>query len=998
LFNFNRLLIFCGAFVFFVSGFYQAVSDKSIWDTYFELYQEDTIKTDTTKKDSLVNQPYRSSRTPTFRPRDRVGDPFTHQQSPSPLMLRDPSTLKLDVDIDTSMNYTIYEKMGDINYRPTSTMTYEEFSKLQEQNMIRNYWRTRSLGLDGESPTHGRKLIPPIHISPLFDRIFGGSYVDITPNGFVNLDFGGRWQRLDNPAIPVRQQRNGGFEFDQQISMNVTGKIGEKLSVLANFDNNNSFEFENDLKVEYTGFDEEIIKKIEFGNVSLPINNSLITGAQSLFGIKTQLQFGRLYVTSVASTQRGQSDVIEIESGVQGRQFEIRASDYDENRHFFLGHFFRDHYGNEPGQWLHMLPYIQSGVNIANVEVYLINRNNNTENLRNVLALMDLGEGDPRNIFNNQIQSKTGQNAPNTNTANDLFERISNNPAIRDIDKVDGLLRGLGMEQGRDYEKIPSARKLNPTEYTYNPALGFISLSRRLQSDEALAVSYSYTYNGQTYKVGELSNDYSSLPEKDMIVLKMLRPSKVNSRVPTWNLMMKNIYNLNAMQINPDGFEMRIIYRDDNTGINNPSLHEGINTKDIPLIQIMGLDQLNSSQVRQRDGNFDFVEGITVNSATGHIIFPVKEPFGSHLRKQFNQQQEMHLINKYVYDTLYRTTKADAELETSKNKFYLSGRFQSGSAREIMLPGINISENSVRVMAGNTPLLEGLDYRVDYHMGKVTLLNEGVLNSGKRITIHYEKADLFNFQTRTLLGNRFDYRVSDDFNIGGTMLYVNERAINSRPVIGSEPSKNFQYGFDLNYRAESRFLTKLVDALPFISTKEISTVSFNVEFAQLMPGTSNKVRGDGTSYIDDFENALNPISLNDIPSWKLAATPKTADNRFFGENEDLTNGYRRAKMAWYIVDNVFYRRGGSLLPPNITDRDKYNLNVAPFMPQDLWNKSQEEIPSYERIFDVAFFPRERGQYNYNPDLEFRNGKALLKNPQSNWGGISRAISSDVETI
>ncbi len=995
LFNFNRFLIFSGTLIFLTSGFYHAVSDKGTFRFDDYQWQQDTVKSDTTKQDSLYIGPYQPSKTPTYRQRDRLGDPFSSQQSPSPLLLGDPSDLQLDIEIDTGMNYTIYEKIGDINYKPTSTLTFDEFSKLQEEKMVRNYWRSRSLGLDGDSPTSGRKLIPPIHLSPLFDRIFGGSYVDITPNGFVNLDFGGRWQRLDNPAIPVRQQRNGGFEFDQQISMNVTGKIGEKLSVLANFDNNNSFEFENDLKVEYTGFDEEIIKKIEFGNVSLPLNNSLISGAQSLFGVKTQLQFGRLYVTAVASTQRGQTDMVEIESGVQGRQFEIKASDYDENRHFFLGHFFRDHFGIDPGQWLSIITNPQSGVNITRLEVYQINRNNNTETLRNVLAFMDLGEGST--VYNSNVGGRTP--GPTVNNANDLFRRIKDNGSIRNLQSADAILKGAeyGMEQGIDYEKMPSARKLNPSEYTFHSTLGYLTLSRRLMSDEALAVAFEYTYNGRTYKVGELSEDYSDLPENQVIFLKLLRPLRTNPAVPTWDLMMKNIYNLNANQINPDGFEMRIIYRDDNTGINNPSLHEGSNTKDVPLIQLMGLDQLNSSLVRQRDGNFDFIEGVTINSNTGQLIFPVLEPFGNHLRRQFNQQQEVNLINKYVYDTLYNTTKDDAARETNKNKFYLVGKFQSGSAREIMLPGINISENSVRVMAGNTPLLEGIDYRVDYHMGKVTLLNEGVLNSGKKIVISYEKADLFNFQTRSLLGTRFDYRLHDDFNIGGTMLYVNERAITSRPAIGSEPARNLQYGFDVNYRGESRFLTRMVDALPFLSTREMSTISVNAEFAQLLPGTSNKVNGDGTSYIDDFEAAQTPINIgNDINSWKLAATPETEDNRYFGLADDLTNGHRRAKIAWYIIDNIFYRNGGSQFPSKISKTDQYNYYVAPFMPDELWDKSPEEIRTYERIFDVAYFPHERGQYNYNPNLDLSRGTPLLTNPESNWGGITRAISSEVD--
>ncbi len=590
--------------------------------------KQDSLDQDSIKADTL-DKPYEPSRQPTFYPEDRFGDPFIYQPTISPLFLRDPSNLKLDIEIDTANDYTIYERMGDMNYRPTSTMTFEEFQKFQEEKMIKEYWRNRSVGLDGESAVSGRRLIPPIYISPVFDRIFGGSYVDIRPNGYVNLDFGARYQRIDNPAIPIKQQRNGGFEFDQQISMNVVGKIGEKLAVTANFDNNNSFDFQNNLKVEYTGFEEEIIKKIEVGNVSLPLSNSLITGAQNLFGLKTQLQFGKLFVTGVASTQRGKNEVLTIQGGSegQGREFQLRASDYDERRHFFLGHFFRDNYE----RWLASLPQVMSGVNITRIEVYVINRNNNTSTLRNFLGMMDMGEGNVIYREENPYIGPGQGNVPNDNKANNLFSSLQSDPNIRNVDQASSILENeWNLVKGTDFDLITSARKLDPNEYTFHPLLGYISLNRKLQNDEALAVSFEYTYNGQRFKVGELTEDYQNVSEDEVIYLKLLRPTKINPTVPTWNLMIKHIYNLNTSQINPEGFDLRIIYRDDKTGIDNPSLHEGRNTKDIPLVQLFNLDRLNRNNDPQKDGQFDYVEGITVDPQNGTIIFTVLEPFGSY--------------------------------------------------------------------------------------------------------------------------------------------------------------------------------------------------------------------------------------------------------------------------------------------------------------------------------------------------------------------------------
>ncbi len=978
----------------FGAGFGLATSTPT-YAKKMAFFQQVNPKTDTVKKDSTQNVPYKPTRQPTYKQKDRFGDPFSNQTSPSPLLLEDPSSLKMDVEIDTGMNYTIYEKIGDLNYRPTTSMSFEEFKQYQERKQLKEYWKNRSSGLDGESAVSGRNLIPPIYVSPIFDRIFGGTYVEIIPRGFVTLDFGGRWQRVNNPNIPIRQQRNGGFEFDQQISMNVVGKIGEKLQVTANFDNNNSFDFENNLKVEYTGYEEDMLQKLEIGNVSLPLNNSLISGAQNLFGVKAQLQFGDLYVTTVASTQRGKTETLTIDGGgAQGRQFELQASNYDENRHFFLSQFFKENYEG----WLSTIPNINSGVNITRVEVYVVNRNNDTQTTRNVVGFMDMGEARDRNIYNSNIQliGTPVNNNPVRNEANNLFENFLND-ATRNADGINSELEGFGLENGLDFEKITTARKLNPNEYTINRRLGYISLFRKLQNDEALAVSFEYTYQGQDYQVGELSEVYAKLSDDEVIFLKLLRPRKINiddvegKRIPTWDLMMKNIYALNATNVTQDGFELRVIYRDDLTGIDNPQLQEGAIASTLPLIEIVGLDKLNPNNDPQRDGNFDFVPDITIQTENGLIIFPFLEPFNKPLDEVFLPSEQAQR-DKFVYHELYNRTKNDAELVSNKNKYVISGSFQSGSSNEIVIPGFNIAEGSVRVFAGGSPLIEGVDYQVDYTFGKVNIINEGVLLSGKSLSISYEKADLFNFQSRTLLGTRLDYKLSEDINLGATLLHLNERPLISRNSVGNEPIRNTKYGFDINFRKESRFLTKMLDKLPLISTKEPSSVTFNAEFAQLIPGTSNIVDGEGTSYIDDFENSATPFSLSNPNAWRLAATPQTTNNRFIGGSARPENDFR-AKLAWYQIDNLFYR-SGSRRPDAISSEELENHYVRAIEQQEIFANRDRNIINFQQVFDLAFYPNERGQFNYNTNLD--NVGNINHDPRLNWGGITNAIRSEVD--
>lgn len=970
------------------------------------VFAQDTLKTKKvdSSKYRVVNPYY-----PSFRLRDRYGDPFSNYTSQSPLFLRNPKNLNTQISLDTGMHYNISEKMGALNFRPNSSMSFQDFNRQDDKNFSKKYYQGKSLALDGESAVSSRNLLPKIFLSPVLDRLFGGSYIELVPKGQVILDLGGSFQKVQNPSIPIRQQRNGGLDFGQQIQLSVAGKIGEKLKVNTNFDTQNSFDFQNSMKVEYSGLKEDLLKKLEIGNVSLPLNNSLIKGSQNLFGVKAQMQFGKLTTTVIASTQRGKQSTVHVSGGgnglAQGRPFEIVGSQYDDNRHFFLAQFFRDHFE----KWLGSIPgQVTSGINITRLEVYSINRQNDTQTLRDVVAFMDMGESDK--IYRSDVFNKGPVSLPADNKVNDLFSKL---PASSETTGIENTLQSsLGLNPGTDFEKINSARKLAATEFSFNAQLGYLTLQRKLQNDEALAVAFEYTYNGKVYKVGELTEDYSNKKTTEVIYLKLLRPRQILSKnsagqiIPMWNLMMKNIYNIGVSQLTRDGFQLRIIYRDDRTGIDNPQLQDGsppVRAKQ--LIQAVGLDRLNPYNDPQPDGNFDYVEGLTINSAMGLVIVPYLEPFNKGLRDLFaldtDPNDRSFLLNKYLYDTLYHTTQIEASLVTTKNKFFFVGSSKSGSGREIMIQSFNITPGSVKVFAGGTPLLEGRDYTVDYTFGKVVILNEGILSSGKDLDVTYEQQDPFAFQTRSLLGTRLDYKLSDDVNIGGTFLYYNERPLITRNLIGNEPARNIQYGVDLNMKKNSRILTKIVDALPFLQTKEVSTVTVNAEFAQLLPSTSNKIHGEGTSFIDDFENAATPYSLLSPQGWKLASTPREpAFDPTSGATNKLEAGFKRAKLAWFQVDNIFYIQGGggSYTPPDIKLENHY---TRPVLPNEIFPYFDPYLGNfYQPILNLAYFPNERGQYNYNDGTLSKdaplNGDGSFRFPETNWAGVTTAIRTNVD--
>ncbi|MET3539770.1 cell surface protein SprA [Pontibacter aydingkolensis] len=944
----------------------------------YTILQNLLARQDTVKKDTA----YIPSRRPTFVPSDRRGNPFSTRTSPSPLLLGQPSNLHLNVELDDSLQqYNITETLGDVNYRPPSSMTLKQYSEWQQREAIRNYWRTKSAGLDGESVVSSNRLIPKIYISPAFDRIFGGNYVDIQPNGNVSLKFGARFNRNQNPTIPLRQQRTGDFDFDQNISLNLVGKIGEKMRINFNWDNNANFDFENNMKLDYTGYEEEIIRKVEAGNVSLPLNNSLITGAQNLFGIKTQLQFGRLGVTTIASNVRGRNDEVIIQNGAQNKPFLIRVDEYDRDRHFFLSQFFRGRYD----QALAKLPLVNSGIVIRRLELYVTNNNRSTENLRNIVAHMDLGEADP---FRDRFETRP-PTAPADNSSNSLYSLLNNRQA-RDNSTVGDYLRSQGLQKTIDFEHV-RARKLDPREYKFNPQLGYISLNTALLPDQVLGVSFEYTYNGKTYQVGELIEDYQNLDDQKVIHMKLLRATNPALEYPTWDLMMKNVYSLDATQVNRQNFQMQIIYKDDETGVDITSIKEPSPIQNIPLVEVLNLDNVNPNNDKPSDGNFDFLPGITIDTESGRIFFPQVEPFGSYLAQKLEGRPE--LVDRYVFQELYDQTQTDAQQNNVKAKFYLKGRLQATSADEITLPGFRIAEGSVAVYSGGTRLVEGTDYQVFYDLGRIKILNPSYISSASDLRVTYEKAELLNIQPRSLLGARFDYRLNEDVNIGATVLHLAEQPYINRVSIGDEPSNNTIYGFDVNVQKQSRFLTKMTDAIPLIQTKVPSLVSFSGEFAQLVPAkTKSAVNEDGASYIDDFEGAETPYSLGGFnnTSWRLAATPAP-----LVPGTGLANAYNRAKLAWYTIDQIFYRDANGLRPKSITKDELANHYVRGVQRNEVFPGRDPEVANtFEYTFDLAYYPSERGQYNYNPNLTSQG--LLAGDPRKNWGGISRDISFDTD--
>ncbi|GGC08527.1 T9SS outer membrane translocon Sov/SprA [Dyadobacter sediminis] len=949
----------------------------------------DTL-TDSTKKNID-----RSGNQLIMRWKDFYSNRIAEPRPRSPFYLRDPTNIATSIVLDSAGKVAVSENIqtpdGNLKFRAPERMDLETYDKIQEDRAFRSLLREYAGRQDGKSAMGARGLLPKLDIPPGLSKLLGDDFINFKPTGFVSLDLGLMHQFLDNPAIPIRQRRNTQFIFNEQISINFDARLGDQLGFQTNFDTKANFNFENAIKLNYKNPEESFIRKIEAGNINWAINSQLIPGVQNLFGLKTDFQFGRLNATFVASQQKSSKERIVLRGGAQSRDFELKADTYDENRNFFLSQYFRNIYEGS----LQNTPTITSGVTVTRIEVYVTNRTTTTESLRNIVGFADLGEPAPYKSANPSLQP-IRSTSPADNAANGLYKTLTSTESFRQVDNANSAITSLGFEKTLDYELLRGAKRLiAERDYTFNPQLGYISLTNALRNDEVLAVSYEYTLNGRSFKVGELTEDYQARGDDEVIALKLLKSSTIrnNTKLPMWDLMMKNIYSLGTSQIDKQGFQLRVIYKDDQTGIDNPNLQES-SIANVPLIRLMGLDRLNPVNDLQPDGNFDFVEGITVDSKSGRIIFPVLEPFGTNLSKKFGAGEDQ-FRSKYVFNELYRTTMIDAQQITERNKFYIKGSYQSSGGAEVQLP-FGVLETSVTVTSGGAPLSPGSDYIVEAQIGRVRLLNSSVLNSGREIVIEYERPDMFQNQIRTLLGTRLDYLVNRDMSLGMTAIKYRERTAGflKRVSIGNEPVNNTMIGFDINFRKDVPFLTKWLDALPLLQTKEMSSIQFKGEVAKLFPGVSKDV--NNRSLVDDFEATRTIYDLSRQPQkWRLASVPP--EFRTGVDSKTLNYGFKRAKISAYTVDNIFggaQGLGGGYEPPtNINDDDRKNFYERLFLPNEIFpNRAIAGLVTYpQNILDIAYYPSEKGMYNYNTDL---NADGRLKNPVQNFGGLSRAITSD----
>jgi cell surface protein SprA len=838
------------------------------------------------------------------------------QHKTSPLFLPDPLQVRTQVVLDsTRYVYHFRRAVGDYDTRVPLDLSLEEYLSVHMQQTIRKNWEDlaqayqltsqKNKGL-GELFGQVTNIEIPVPKNPLFS-IFGPNVIRLSINGAVDIHGAFRNTKSDlfvnNPLAQSRSEP----DFSQEVQVNVKGTIGDKLNIDADWNTQRQFEYENQLKVRYTGYADDIVQSVEAGNVSLATNSSFISSSAALFGIKTGLQFGPFKLTTVASQKKGQIRELTVSGGGRPTPFQIRATDYSRD-HYFVDTSYIAWFDS---CFLNIPPRVDANKEIRDIEVWVTRIGIEDPNERDVVAFMSV----------NKVQQ----------TQDDLIARAE------DYDAVPGEL-----EVGRFIRLDPN------TDYTFDKYAGYITLNRSLQPQQAIAVAYTVPDPTDPRKSADIGNFSSRDTSRALkLVMKLVRPANLGPQFKTaWRLMLKNMYPLGVRGIKKEGFELKVLYEIPGTEPQD-NLRGTFN-----LLEVLGLDRYGESPGSPPDGKFDYAPTLTIDEARGELIFPRTEPFREGIRRYFlSKGATIAEADSFAFSEVYDTTFNGAT-NSQHNRFLITGT-STGSMAATYNIGFNVVEGSVKVLVNGTPAPPNA-YTVDYISGQVNIRDQGLLVPGQNLQIQYEANDLFQLASKSLLGARGEMTLGKASALGFTIMNLNQQSLSDKVRLGEEPISNTIMGVDGGTTLDLDFLTRALNWLPGVQTNALSGLTFRGEGAYMKPDPNTRKSpisqdgGKGVAYIDDFEGArkLIPLGVN-FGAWRQAAIPDY--DASLDDPTKLTLSEKmeyEGRLTWYNV-----------LPSDVTPTD-----LRP-------NKSIVPEENQVTVLNLYFKPRERGMYNYSMNLD-----------------------------
>jgi cell surface protein SprA len=787
----------------------------------------------------------------------------------------------------------------------------------------------------GDMLSNITKISIPVPANPLFS-IFGKNEINLSVTGAVDIKAGFRSTKSDQTTLSTLDQVRNEPDFNQEVQVNVNGTIGDKLNILADWNTKRTFEYENQLKIKYTGYEDEIVQSVEAGNVSLATPSAFIGSSQALFGIKARFQMGPLTLTALASQKKGQIKEVAVTGGSQERTFEMRAFEYATN-HFFVDTLYRKYYEpyyqNEPPQ------ISRPDLQIVEAEVWVQRSGIIPDpNERQAVAFINLPQYDPA-----------------------VYDRM------RDSAGVPG-----SVETGPMVKLDKSQYELDGDGY-----IGELSLNVNVADQQFVGIAYR-TAGPPSLQYGELTRTVgiadTSLHKS--LILKMVKPKNLlsngRSYYQPWNQLLKNIYPIPGLgrNLKQQGFQLDIFRQVPGSQDQNSILNE-------PMLRVMGFGKYapdgTKLPVEQQGAAFDFRPQRTVSVVRAEIIFPALRPFDDGIATYFKSKSPPpppgQPDSTYLFSAVYDTTQTFAQ-QSLANRYVIRGK-ATGEATSQFSLGFNVVEGSVSVLLDGRPLLINVDYTVDYIVGQVVIRNAAALVPGANLSIKYEQNDLFQLASKTLLGARAVLFEGQPTYLGFTIMNLNQQTLSDKVRLGEEPSNNTIYGIDGSTTMNLPFLTRAIDAVPGLSTKEPSSLKISGEAAFMRPNpntlqsTIPSDNGQGVAYIDDFEGARRTIPVGiSYAGWTDASPPGDPIVDASLGADDTTKMKSKGRLIWF-----------NRLPTDVRLTDIY--------PRKQVGNPANDVAT---VLDLSYVPTQRGTFNYSLDREH------TLTPARNWGGVMKTLS------
>ena len=781
-----------------------------------------------------------------------------------------------------------------------------------------------------------------------------GQRVSLRVSGNVNINARALREDKNLTTTSIQSQPNTNILFNQRQNFNIEGRIGDRINVLVDYNSENDFQFENNVKINYTGNEDDIIQRVDAGNISLSLPGTQLVkfspNSKGLFGVRTDIKLGPIDIVTVASIEQGKKQKVKFTGGEgAGQETEIYDKNYIQNKYFFLDYNYRANFYPLDGSNRHLAMPVND--QIDRIEVF-----------KSQIGI-DIGAG-------NLIRA-TARPDPDDETV-----------APEDITETDFHV----LEEDSDY--------------MIERDLGYIRLNSKLQASEILAVAYT-TLGGDT--VGQINYNTG---DSTAIPLKLIRPANPDNDTYGWDLMMKNVYNLGTINLQEEGFELEIVdtytERDDN-----------INEEGVNWLRVFGLDRFNEDGQKVPDDKIDIHQNI-VNMKQGELFIPYLEPFRASGAAEaagldtfpgfYNSNLDTALSQSKMYESRNNTQMRQ------ESSFKLIAKYSNQSAN-IELPGFNIIENSEEVRLNGKKLLRGTDYNIDYFMGQITLLNDEALKPGQDLEILYETNEIFQLDKKVVIGGRAEYKFGENSFLAATGMYYSKSSIDDKVRIGQEPFRNLVWDVNGRYQKQLDFLTQAVDFMPLVETQTPSQFQMEGEYAQVIPNPNtqdSRLDKDGVAYIDDFEGSKKTTTLTvSRQNWTRSSVPEG----YRKDRQGFMFWYN--PRAGVPTENIWPEKETSIRTDGNTT-DVLNVVVDPKtvmgdrqpMPSDsVWAGIMRSLPSSyrdqtESKFIEIWMRGNSGTVNIDLGLitEDLNGDGILNTEDMKRDGIRNGILEDDEDI